>query len=198
MLSKTSFDIKNIGNTKQAIFIKSGIASVSDYIIPMLITEIYTAIDVYGNQKKRVNLILDDFDNINPINNFTKIITSSRSMNLSFTVIVSGETNFIKKYGKEETEIMKFCFQNFIYLLSEDINTLNDISKMCGKKNEKEDLISIEELKRLETFEAIAIIIRTMPIRVKLLPDYKIDWGYTDKEKTIKERKLEEIKIYSR
>ena len=198
MLSKTSFDIKNIGNTKQAIFIKSGIASVSDYIIPMLITEIYTAIDIYANQKKRVNIILDDFDNINPINNFTKIITSSRSMNLSFTVMVSGETNFIKKYGKEETEIMKFCFQNFIYLLSEDINTLNDICSMCGKKNEKEDLISIEELKSLETFEAIAIIIRTMPIRVKLLPDYKIDWGYTDKEKTIKERKLEEIKIYSR
>lgn len=198
MLSKTSFDIKNIGNTKQAIFIKSGIATVSDYIIPMLITEIYTAIDVYGNQKKRVNIILDDFDNINPINNFTKIITSSRSMNLSFTVIVSGETNFIKKYGKEETEIMKFCFQNFIYLLSEDINTLNDICSMCGKVKEKEDLISIEELKRLETFEAIAIIVRTMPIRVKLLPDYKIDWGYVDKEKTIKERKLEEIKIYSR
>ena len=55
-----------------------------------------------------------------------------------------------------------------------------------------------KELKRLEMFEAIAIIIRTMPIRVKLLPNYKIDWGYIDKEIPIKERKLEEIKIYSR
>ena len=117
-------------------------------------------------------------------------------MNLSFTVMVSGETNFINKYGKEQTEIMKFCFQNFIYLLSEDSNTLNDISKMCGKKKEKEDLISVEELKRLEMFEAIALLVREMPIRVKLLPDYKIDWGYKDELTEIQERKLEKINIY--
>ena len=198
MLSKTSFDIKNIGNTKQAIFIKSGTSIISDYLVPILISEIYTSIDIFGEKENKVNIILDDFDNINPINNFSKIITSSRSMKLLFTILVSGETNFINKYGKEQSDIIKFCFQNIIYLLSEDINTLNDICSMCGKVKEKEDLISIEELKRLEIFEAIAIIIRTMPIRVKLLPDYKIDWGYTDKEKTIKERKLEEIKIYSR
>ena len=198
MLSKTSFDIKNIGNTKQAIFIKIGTSIISDYLVPILISEIYTSIDIFGEKENKVNIILDDFDNINPINNFSKIITSSRSMNLLFTILVSGETNFINKYGKEQSDIIKFCFQNIIYLLSEDINTLNDICSMCGKLKEKEDLISIEELKRLEMFEAIAIIVRTMPIRVKLLPDYKIDWGYTDKEKTIKERKLEEIKIYSR
>ena len=196
MLSRTSFDIKNIGNKKQAIFIKSGIASVSDYIIPILVTEIYAAIDIYGKKEKKVNIILDDFDNVNPIIDFTKVITNSRGMNLSFTVMVSGETNFINKYGKEQTEIMKFCFQNFIYLLSEDSNTLNDISKMCGKKKEKEDLISVEELKRLEMFEAIALLVREMPIRVKLLPDYKIDWGYKDELTEIQERKLEKINIY--
>lgn len=198
MLSKTSFDINNIGNKKQAIFIKSGISSVSDYIIPILISEIYTVIDVFGEKKKKVNIILDDFDNINPINNFTKIVTSARSMKLSFNILISGETNFINKYGKDQYYIIKFCFQNIIYLLSEDINTLNDICNMCGKVKEKEDLISIEELKRLETFEAIALIVRTMPIRVKLQPDYKIDWGYTDKETSIKERKIEKINIYNR
>ena len=198
MLSKTSFDIKNIGNTKQAIFIKSGTSAISDYLIPILISQIYTSIDVFGEKNKKVNIILDDFDSINPINNFSKIVTSSRSMKLAFTILVSGETNFINKYGKDQYYIIKFCFQNIIYLLSEDINTLNDMCSMCGKVKEKEDLISIEELKRLEMFEAIALIVRTMPIRVKLQPDYKIDWGYVDKESSIKERKIEKIKIYNR
>ena len=198
MLSKTSFDIKNIGNTKQAIFIKSGTSAISDYLIPILISQIYTSIDVFGEKNKKVNIILDDFDSINPINKFSKIVTSSRSMKLAFTILISGETNFINKYGKDQYYIIKFCFQNIIYLLSEDINTLNDICNMCGKVKEKEDLISIEELKRLEMFEAIAIIVRTMPIRVKLQPDYKIDWGYTDKESIIKEKKKKKIKIYNR
>lgn len=174
------------------------ISTISDYLIPILISQIYTSIDVFGEKNKKVNIILDDFDSINPINNFSKIVTSSRSMKLVFTILVSGETNFINKYGKEQSDIIKFCFQNIIYLLSEDINTLNDICNMCGKVKEKEDLISIEELKRLEMFEAIAIIVRTMPIRVKLQPDYKIDWGYTDKESSIKERKREKINIYNR
>lgn len=198
MLSKTSFDIKNIANAKQAIFIKSGTSIISDYLIPILISQIYTSIDVFGEKNKKVNIILDDFDSINPINNFSKIVTSARNMKLAFTILISGETNFINKYGKEQSDIIKFCFQNIIYLLSEDINTLNDICNMCGKVKEKEDLISIEELKRLEMFEAIVIVVRTMPIRVKLQPDYKIDWGYDDKEKSIKERKIEKINIYNR
>ena len=196
MLSKTSFDITNIGNTKQAIFIKGGITGISDYIIPMIISEIFTSIDIYGKKEKKINIILDDFDNINPIYNFSRLINASRSMKVSFTVMVSGETSILKKYGEEQLSIMKLCFREIIYLLSEDVRTLNDICSMCGKAKEKEDLISIEELKRLDYFEAIVIMVRMMPIRTKLLPDYKIDWGYTLEKEDFKERKLDKIEIF--
>ena len=196
MLSKTSFDITNIGNTKQAIFIKGGITGISDYIIPMIISEIFTSIDIYGKKEKKINIILDDFDNINPIYNFSRLINASRSMKVSFTVMVSGETSILKKYGEEQLSIMKLCFREIIYLLSEDVRTLNDICSMCGKAKEKEDLISIEELKRLDYFEAIVIMVRMMPIRTKLLPDYKIDWGYTLEKEEFEERKLDKIEIF--
>ena len=71
MLSKTSFDVKNIENTKQAIFIKSGTSIISDYLIPILISQIYTSIDVFGEKNKKVNIILDDFESIKSINNFS-------------------------------------------------------------------------------------------------------------------------------
>lgn len=83
-------------------------------------------------------------------------------------------------YGKENAEVIKMCFNNIIYLLSNDIYTLDEISKLCGntlKNNTIVPLITIEELKVINTFEAIVLAIvlmsRIMPIKTKLLPYYK-------------------------
>ena len=85
-------------------------------------------------------------------------------------------------YQKEDVEILKMCFSNTIYLLSEDIYTLEEISSRCGTKlinGKEEPLISVSELKTLECFEAIVLMPRMLPFRTKLLPDYKIDWEYS-------------------
>ena len=81
------------------------------------------------------------------------------------------------KYGKENTEILKLCFANIVYLLSQDIDTLEEISNLCGKTCEDgivKPLISVEELKTLRVFEAIILIPRIMPIKTKLLPHYEM------------------------
>ena len=68
---------------------------------------------------------------------------------------------------------------NIIYLLANDMDTLQEISSLCGQtQTEKgiEPLITKEELKLLNNFEAIILIPRVYPIKTKLLPDYKIDW----------------------
>jgi hypothetical protein len=72
-------------------------------------------------------------------------------------------------------------FGNIIYLLANDIETLQQISKMCGRIDENTRLISEEELKTMNYFEAIIIATRMYPIRTKLLPDYQIDWKFEEK-----------------
>ena len=61
-----------------------------------------------------------------------------------------------------------------IYLISNDITTLKQISNYCGNKSKDEELISVDELRRLKTFEAVILVTRCMPYRVNLVPDYKM------------------------
>ena len=95
---------------------------------------------------------------------------------------------------KENVNILKYCFANIIYLLSEDIPTLEEISKYCGENNNK-PLVSVEELKSLDYFETVINMVRMMPIKTKLLPDYKIDWGYKEEEIEFPEREAKEVKL---
>ena len=74
-------------------------------------------------------------------------------------------------------------FGNIVYLLTNDIETLIEISKMCGMKKVKdnfEPLISVEELNSM--FEDIVLIPRINPVRTKLILDYNIDWKFSEEK----------------
>ena len=90
-----------------------------------------------------------------------------------FTVMINGFNDLKNTYGKEEFEIIKLCFGNIIYLLSQDFETLEEICKYCGNSNQNTPLISIEELKTMKMFDAIILIPRIMPFKTSLLPYYK-------------------------
>lgn len=196
MLCKTDFEFTKIGNEKQALFIIGGLSSYSDGLIPLIINQIYNVVDLYGTKEKSVNIILDEFDSLLPIKNFYKLITASRSINIKFTVIIKGFMDIINLYGKEDAEFLKQCFQTIIYLISTDITTLEEISALCGKAEENKPLIDAEDLKRLNTFEAIVLVLRQMPIKTKLLPDYEIDWGYETVKKDIPRRQVNNLEIF--
>ena len=84
------------------------------------------------------------------------------------------------------------CFCAIIYLYSNDLHTLEKISKLCGdKKDEKgnvEPLVTKEELRVINSMNAIVIMARTMPLKTKMIPNYKINWGYEVKENEIPEK----------
>ena len=197
MMATTDFDITNISNEKTAIFIVSGNSSYSSNLIPLFINQVFDCVDMYGNKEKTLNVLLDEFDTMLPIKDFSKLIHYSRSINLRFIVVVKSYMDLLNMYGKENTEILKMCFANIIYLLSNDIYTLEEISNMCGTINEKEKLITVEELKTMKIFEAIVLTPRVMPFKTKLLPDYEIDWGYESSIKTMPKREENIINIYS-
>jgi hypothetical protein len=84
---------------------------------------------------------------------------------------------------------------NTIFLLSNDIRTLELISRECGRVDENNPLINIEELKVLDVFEAIVLINRMYPIKTKLLPYYQ--FGIDEVSPiTLEPLEYNEIKIY--
>lgn len=192
MLSSTDFDMKEISNTKTAIFIISGLSTYSNYLIPLFVNQTIEAIDIYGNKENRMNIILDEFDSMLPILNFAKVIVYARSIRIKITVVIKSYLDLINSYGKENAELIKSCFPTIIYLLSQDMYTLEEISKMCGNteiNGKIRPLITEEELKVLKTFEAIILIPRMMPYKTTLLPDYKIAWNLEKETLEIPKRK---------
>ena len=200
MLAKTDFDLSKICEEKTAIFVVSGNATYSGNLIPLLVNQIINSANIKQNNK-RINIILDEFDSMLPIKNFAKIINYSRSINIRFIVVIKSYLDLINIYGKEDYETIKLCFSNTIYLHSDNIYTLEEISNSCGisstEKGKDIPLISIQELKLLKAFEAVILVPRMYPFKTTLLPDYKIDWGFNTKEKQIPKRKTNEYKIYS-
>ena len=90
-------------------------------------------------------------------------------------------------------DLIKLCFSNIVYLYSNDNDTLKFVSELCGNTKDKngniEPLVTIESLKVIKPFEAIIIKARYMPVKTKLLPSFKINWGYELGNSSIPERK---------
>lgn len=197
MLGNSDFEIKDLCLKKTALFIISGISNYCDNLIPLLINQITDYISFIDKSPKHFNIILDEFDSMVPIRDFSRMIEFCRSLNVRFTVTIRSIVHLTNMYSREEAAILKMCFGNIIYLLSDDIHTLAKMSEYCGKKTNDIPLISIEELKTLEIFECIVLMPRMMPIKSKLLPDYKIDWGIEFRESSIPERKINTLEYYN-
>ncbi len=200
LLSTTNFDIKNIQKDKTALFIISNNKSTSRRLIPLIIEECYFAATLTNDKTHRLNVVIDEFENLIPIKDFNNMLTLSRSYNIKFSIYIRSLLELRNTYGAEGTEILKMVFGNIIYLLANDTETLEDISKLCGnQQTEKgfEPLISVEDLKLLNTFEAVILIPRINPIKTKLLPDYQIDWKFSEEKVPLKEIENKEIKTFS-
>jgi len=177
ILSKTDFDISKIAKEKTIVYITTGNSNNSEHLLPLLISQIYYAKDEYLKQEGKINVIVDDFHELYPIKGFSKMINYARSINMRFTIMIRGFNDLKNSYGKEQTEIIKMCFANIVYLLSQDVETLEEVSNCCGKiciDGVVRPLISVEELKTLRPFEAVILMVRIMPYKTKLLPYFEM------------------------
>ena len=200
MLSSSNFDMTNIQKDKTALFIISNNKSTSRRLIPLIIEECYYAATNTNDKTRRLNVVIDDFENLIPIKDFNNMLTLARSFNIKFSIFIRSILELRNTYGAEGTEILKMVFGNIIYLLANDTETLEDISKLCGnQQTEKgiEPLITVEDLKLLNNFEAVILIPRINPIKSKLLPDYQIDWKFSDEKVALKEIENKEVKTFN-
>ena len=122
-------------------------------------------------------------------------MTFSRSLNIRLTLIVQSILHLKNIYGDKTTEFIKMAIGNTIYLLANDSDTLEMIVKECGRQDENNPLINVEELKVLSYFEAIIITSRMYPIKTKLLPYYQFNIPKVD-EIELKPLQYNEVKLY--
>ena len=208
MLSYNNFDMKEIGKQKTAVFmIVQDEKKTLHPLATIFIKKCYeTLIDVAqengGKLPHRTNFILDEFANMPKLKDATTMVTAARSRLIRFNFIIQNYAQLTQVYGKEEAETIKGnC--NIMYLISNELQALEEISKMCGEVKSKEKdktastpLVTVSDLQRLSQFEIITLRLRTMPFKTKLTPNFKMDWGKTYEKATYPTRQKKEVQLF--
>ena len=208
MLSHSDFDMKDIGRQKTAVFmIVQDEKKTLHPLATIFIKQVYeTLIDVAqecgGKLPNRTNFILDEFANMPPLKDVTTMVTAARSRLIRFNFIIQNYAQLTQVYGKEDAETIKGnC--NTMYLISSELQALEEISKMCGEVKSKEKdktastpLVTVSDLQRLKQFEVICLRLRSMPFKTKLTPHFKMDWGKQYDKATYPQREKEPVELF--
>ena len=208
MLSHSDFEMKDIGKQKTAVFmIVQDEKKTLHPLATIFIKQIYeTLIDVAqesgGKLPYRTNFILDEFANMPPLKDVTTMVTAARSRLIRFTFIIQNYAQLTQVYGKENAETIKGnC--NITYLISSELQALEELSKLCGEVKSKEKdktastpLVTVSDLQRLQQYETITLRLRTMPFKTKLVPNYKMDWGKKYEKATYPTRNKQKVELF--
>lgn len=209
MLANNDFDMRDIGRKKTAVFIviqdeKTTYHSlVTIFLKQCYETLISVAQESGGKLPHRTNFILDEFANMPPLKDVTTMVTAARSRNMRFTFIIQNFAQLNEVYGKDNAETIRGNCGNIVYLISTEMNALEEISKMCGevKSKEKEKtsstpLVTVSDLQRLEQWETIILRLRKMPFKTKLTPNFKMDWGHSFPKATYPQREKNPVETF--
>jgi type IV secretion system protein VirD4 len=173
VLSKSSFDIRDIGKEKTAIYIiVPDEKTTLHFLVTAFIKQTYEALIHEAQQQKdrklpvRLNIILDEFGNIPTIPDMASMISAARSRNMRFFLMAQGMHQLQHKYYKDAETIKGNC-DNWVFLTSREHALLQEISIMCGVisysdlegERKIRSLISMSELQRLKKENGEALIL---------------------------------------
>ncbi len=190
MLSHSDVDLSTIGKKPTAVFIVIHDEKKTYHsLVTILLKQIYEVlIDVAqengGKLPVKTNFLLDEFANMPPLKDITTMITAARSRRIRFTMIIQNFAQLVSVYGEQDAETIRGNCGNLIYLITSELKTLEELSKMCGEvKSKKEDktastpLVTISDLQRMKMYEIIVLRQRMQPFKTKIVPNFEIDWG---------------------
>ena len=184
MLSFSSFNIREIGTTPTIVYmIIQDEKSTYHPLASTFIKQCYevlvdVATDNGGKLKTRTNIILDEFGNLPPIIDMKSIVSAARSRNIRLTLAIQSHKQLESVYEEAEADVIKNNCNNYVYLYGRDLHTLEEISKLCGQKEEQLDvnqfeqkpLISTSQLQHLKDGEVIILTKENFPYKA-FLPD---------------------------
>jgi len=182
MLSHNTFDAREIGKEKTAVYIiVPDEKTTYHFLVTTFIKQVYeTLISVAqdtndGRLPVRVNFILDEFCNLPAIPDMPAMISAARSRNMRFYLIVQGMHQLNAKYN-EDAETIKGNCENWVFLTTKELALLREISDLCGEfvtnSGYRRKLISVSELQRLnkEKGEVLILYGRKYPF-ITEMPD---------------------------
>jgi type IV secretion system protein VirD4 len=138
MTNKSDFDMNVISKKKIALFIilpdekRTYYSLASLFVNQMYMALINVADSRGGRLKNRVNFILDEYGNFTKIADFATKLTVAGGRGIRFNLFIQGFSQLDEVYGKEVANIIKGNCENWIYLQSDDLSTLEEISKKLG------------------------------------------------------------------
>lgn len=171
----------------------------------VFILSIYKALIKYASSTpdlslpRNVYFLLDEFGNMPKIEKFDKMITVGRSRKIWFNMVVQSFAQLENVYGKTIADIIKGNCGLKMFIGSNDIETCEEFSKLCGNYTvstasvssstggkgelnvssqlQQRPLIYPSELQRLnnknDTGNAIIVTFGNSPLRTKFTPSYK-------------------------
>ncbi len=197
LMSSSDFDLEELVDDKFAIFIIGEPSKDNAKYMTTIIDELYYVVNTKGKREKRINVILDRFTELSPIEDFHNILSRSRSLNIKFTILIDSISTLSLLYGREETLLIYNNIGTIIYLYSSDESTLRKLSELAGNESENQPLVSVQELKTFKMFEALILKVREYPIKTKLIPDYQLPWGMSKEDIEFPKRIEKELKIFN-
>ncbi len=197
LTSTDTIDFNEIGDKKTAVYvISSDTHTAYDFLLTIffsqMIQQLYDHADKEGGKlKTQTFFILDEFANIGKIPDFDKKISTSRSRNISFSVILQNVDQLEAVYEKSYETIMGNC-DTHVFLGSNSYKTVEYFSKQLGEKTIDRDSISInrdrqnwktgksvsdqimaralmtpDELRRMDMDECIIFVKGLKPVKAK-------------------------------
>jgi len=138
MTCKSDFKPHELGEKKQALFIilpdeKKTYYPLASLFIAQMYQQLVNTADIRGGRLDvNVNLLLDEFGNFSKMSNFPNMLTVGGGRGMRFNLFVQSLSQIVETYGKEGSETIKGNCHNMIYLRSENLNTLEEVSKKLG------------------------------------------------------------------
>lgn len=187
MMAKSDIDMARIGIEKTAVFLvihdeKRTYHPLATVFIKQCYETLIDVAQAYGGKLPiRTNFILDEFANMPPLTDATSMITAARSRNIRFNMIVQNYMQLNAIYGKEGAETIKSNSKNLVYMMTKEIESLEEISKLCGtaidKEGKEKPLITLDQLTKLKMGEVIIKRDRLNPFKTKFPPFYEYQFG---------------------
>ena len=209
MLSRSDFNMGDIGRKPTAVFIivhdeKNTYHALTTIFVKQCYEKLIdVAFENGGKLPVRTNFLLDEFANMPQLKDVTSMITAARSRQIRMTFIIQNFAQLNQVYGKEIAETIKGNCGNLVYLLTTELQALEEISKMCGEVKSKKDdktastpLVTVSDLQKLKEFDVIVKRHRFDAFKTSLTPDFKMDWGRTFDDMEYPSHEKKELEVF--
>jgi len=169
---KTDFTAEDLRREPTALYI-SYPANKANYISPFMACFFSQFIDHLINTSGLPTfLFFDEMANVGQLSNFTNIISTARSSEISFMICLQSISQLKQIYGESNAKsILNNIKAKVILPGLSDLETLNYISALCGFTEVKIDdrlmtknLFTADEIRRLKDNTALLIMDNKLPI----------------------------------